>query len=62
MRIAILSYARTPIGAFQSQFYGLTAVELGSYAVMGALNKLGDQEKTIKDGIDEAIYGHVLQV
>lgn len=54
----ICSIARTPIGKFQGSLAHLTAPQLGSIAIRGALSRLGDgAEPTIV----EAFMGNVLQ-
>ena len=54
--VVILSGVRTPIGAFQGALSGLTAPQLGSIAIDGALGKAG----LAKDAVDEVIMGCVL--
>ena len=39
--VVILSYARTPMGAFQGALSGATATELGATAVRGAVERAG---------------------
>ena len=39
--VVILSYARTPMGAFQGALSGATATELGATAVRGAIERAG---------------------
>ena len=39
--VVILSYARTPMGSFQGALAGATAVELGTAAVKGAVERAG---------------------
>ncbi|MDR1366101.1 MAG: acetyl-CoA C-acyltransferase [Holosporales bacterium] len=53
--VVIVSYARTPIGAFKGCFASLSAVELGAAAIKGALNKL-----LVKIECEEALMGCVL--
>jgi acetyl-CoA C-acetyltransferase len=54
--IVIASIARTPIGAMQGQFSGVTAAELGAAAVKAAVERAGLKP----EDIDEAILGCVL--
>lgn len=54
--IVIVSYARTPIGAFQGILAPLTSPQLGSNAIRGALNKAN----IATDTIQEVIMGCVL--
>lgn len=54
--VVIVSGVRTPIGAFQGALSGLTAPQLGSIAIDGALAKAG----LAKDAVDEVIMGCVL--
>ncbi|HJV25198.1 MAG TPA: acetyl-CoA C-acyltransferase [Aromatoleum sp.] len=51
--VVIVAARRTPIGAFQGQFASVTAPQLGSAAIAGALADLGDK---LAD-IDEAVLG-----
>jgi len=54
--VVILSYARTPMGSFQGALAGVTAVELGTAAVKGAVERAGVDAKDV-----ERIYmGNVL--
>ena len=54
--VVILSYARTPMGSFQGALAGVTAVELGTAAVKGAVERAGVEAKDV-----ERIYmGNVL--
>ena len=55
--IFIVGAARTPIGAFLGQFSKISASELGSIAIKGALEK--GNVKT--DIVDEVFMGNVLQ-
>jgi acetyl-CoA C-acetyltransferase len=54
--VYIVSAVRTPIGSFGGKLAGLTAVELGSFAIKGALEKAGIDPKEV----DEVIMGNVL--
>ena len=54
--IVILSYARTPMGSFQGSLAGLSATELGSAAVKGAIERAGIQG----DQVDKIFMGCVL--
>lgn len=51
--IVIVAAKRTPIGAFQGQFAGVTSPQLGSAAVRGALAPFPE----LQTAIDEAIFG-----
>lgn len=51
--IVIVAAKRTPIGAFQGQFVGLTAPQLGSAAVRGAFEALPQ----LMAEVDEAAFG-----
>ena len=54
--VVILSYARTPMGSFQGALAGVTAVELGTAAVKGAVERAGVDARDV-----ERIYmGNVL--
>jgi acetyl-CoA C-acetyltransferase len=54
--IVILSYARTPMGAFQGQLAGTPATELGSAAVRAAVERAG----ITGDQVDKIFMGCVL--
>jgi len=54
--IVIVGAARTALGSFQGELSGLTAPELGSAAVKGALEGAG----VSGDDVDEALMGNVL--
>jgi acetyl-CoA C-acetyltransferase len=54
--IVIVSYSRTPIGAFQGAFANTSAVELGSCALKGAMEKSGIDV----DKVEQAFIGCVL--
>ena len=57
MNPVICSIARTPIGRFNDIYAPLTAMDLGGFAISGALERAGlDPED-----VDEVIFGHVLQ-
>ena len=54
--IVIISVARTPMGALQGAFSGLTASQLGAVAIKAAVERAG-----IAPGdIQEVIFGNVL--
>lgn len=54
--VAIVSAARTPVGAFNGAFAGTPAHELGAAAISAALQRAGvDSEE-----VDEVIFGQVL--
>lgn len=55
--IVIVSAVRTPIGSFRSSLSSLTAPQLGTIAVKGAVEKAGIP----KDAIQEVYMGQVLQ-
>src|SRR6185369_4469728 len=55
--IVIVSVARTPMGAFQGGFAGLTAANLGAVAIKAAIERAGITAKLI----DEVLMGCVLQ-
>lgn len=55
-KIVIVAAARTPIGAFQGQFKAKSAVELGSVAIRGSINRAGIDPESI----DEVVFGCVL--
>ena len=57
MNPVICSIARTPLGKFNGAFTPLTAMELGGFAMRGALDRAG----LSPDTVDEVIYGHVIQ-
>ncbi len=54
--IVIVSYARTPMGAFQGQFAPVSATELGAVAVKAAVERAG----VAADAIDQILMGCVL--
>jgi acetyl-CoA C-acetyltransferase len=54
--IVILSYARTPMGAFQGQLAGASATELGARAVAAAIERAGIEG----DRVDKIFMGCVL--
>lgn len=54
--VYIISAVRTPIGSFGGKLSGLTAVELGSIAIKGALSKANVDPKEVQ----EVIMGNVL--
>lgn len=54
--VFILSYARTPIGAFQGALKDISAPKLGAIAIKGALDKGGLKPEFV----DEVIMGNVL--
>jgi len=56
MDIVIASAKRTPIGAFQGRLASVTAPELGSIALHGAVNQAGIDP----DCIDLVVFGNVL--
>lgn len=54
--VFILSYARTPIGAFQGALKDVTAPKLGAIAIEGAIKKSGLNPELV----EEVILGNVL--
>ena len=52
----IVSFARTPVASFQADFAKITAPELGSIAVRGAIERAG----VSPDVIQEAFLGNVI--
>uniref|UniRef100_UPI002714DE06 thiolase family protein n=1 Tax=Cecembia rubra TaxID=1485585 RepID=UPI002714DE06 len=54
--VYIIAAVRTPLGSFGSKLSGLTAVELGSIAIKGALNKAGVDPKEV----EEVMMGNVI--
>ena len=55
--VYIVSAVRTPLGSFGGKLSGLTAVELGSTAIKGALEKAGVKSESVQ----EVFMGNVLQ-
>tara|TARA_B100000989_G_scaffold108863_1_gene79822 strand:+ start:2227 stop:3402 length:1176 start_codon:yes stop_codon:yes gene_type:complete len=56
-KVVIVSAVRTPLGCFMGSLSNFSAVELGIYALEGALSKIELDRKEI----NELIVGHVLQ-
>ena len=56
-KVVIVSAVRTPLGCFMGSLSNFSAVDLGTYALEGALSKIDFDRKEI----DELIVGHVLQ-
>jgi acetyl-CoA C-acetyltransferase len=54
--VYIVSAVRTPLGSFGGKLSGLTAVELGSAAIKGALEKAG----VSADQVEEVLMGNVI--
>jgi acetyl-CoA C-acetyltransferase len=54
--VYIVSAVRTPLGSFGGKLSGLTAVELGSTAIKGALSKAGVDSKEVQ----EVFMGNVI--
>lgn len=54
--VYIISAVRTPLGSFGGKLSGLTAVELGSFAIKGALEKAGVEPKEV----EEVLMGNVI--
>ncbi|GBO28692.1 Acetyl-CoA acetyltransferase A, mitochondrial [Araneus ventricosus] len=55
--VVIISTARTPIGSFQGTLSSVTAAQLGSTAIQGAIERAGIE----KDAVQEVIMGCALQ-
>jgi len=55
--VVILSVARTPLGSFNGSLSSLSAIQLGSAAIKGAINKA----KISPEDIDAVYMGNVLQ-
>ncbi|MAN58625.1 MAG: acetyl-CoA C-acyltransferase [Flavobacteriaceae bacterium] len=56
-KVVIVSAARTPIGSFMGSLSSLTATQLGSAAIKGALEKINLDPTTVQ----EVIMGNVVQ-
>ncbi|MFT4857403.1 MAG: acetyl-CoA C-acetyltransferase [Algoriphagus sp.] len=54
--VYIVSAVRTPLGSFGGKLSGLTAIELGSMAIKGALSKAGIDSKEVQ----EVFMGNVI--
>ena len=54
--VVIVSYARTPMGSFGGTLSSVTATQLGSIAIKGAINKININA----DQIDEVYMGNVI--
>jgi acetyl-CoA C-acetyltransferase len=54
--VYIVSAVRTPLGSFGGKLSGLTAIELGSIAIKGALKKAGVEPKEVQ----EVMMGNVI--
>ena len=54
--VYIVSAVRTPIGSFGGKLSGMTAVELGSIAIKGALQKAG----VASYAVQEVFMGNVI--
>lgn len=54
--VFIISAVRTPLGSFGGKLSGLTAIELGSFAIKGALEKAGVDPKEVQ----EVMMGNVI--
>lgn len=55
--VFIVSAVRTPLGSFGGAFAGLTAVQLGSAAIQGALERAGVEASQV----EEVFFGNVCQ-
>ncbi|MGB5983087.1 MAG: acetyl-CoA C-acyltransferase [Nonlabens sp.] len=56
-KVAIVSYARTPIGSFLGSLSSIPATTLGAIAIKGALEKINLDPSTVQ----EVFMGHVVQ-
>ena len=56
-KVVIVSAVRTPIGSFLGSLSSLTAAQLGSFAIKGALEKINLDPKMV----DEVLMGNVVQ-
>ena len=56
-KVAIVSYARTPIGSFMGALSSVPATKLGSIAIKGALDKINLNPSEVQ----EVYMGHVIQ-
>lgn len=56
-KVVIVAAARTPIGSFMGSLSSLTAVQLGSAAIKGAMNKINLDPKLVQ----EVFMGNVVQ-
>lgn len=54
--VYIVSAVRTPLGSFGGKLSGMTAIELGSIAIKGALNKAGVKSEEVQ----EVFMGNVI--
>jgi len=55
--VYIVSAVRTPLGSFGGKLSGLTAVELGTTAIKGALEKSGVKAEAVQ----EVFMGNVIR-
>ena len=55
-KVVIVSMARTPIGSFMGSLSSLTAAQLGSVAIKGAIDKI----KLDPSLVDEVLMGNVV--
>ncbi|XP_042911508.1 acetyl-CoA acetyltransferase, mitochondrial isoform X2 [Parasteatoda tepidariorum] len=55
--VVIISHARTPVGSFRGGLSSVSAVELGKFAIQGAVARAGIES----DAIQEVYMGNVLQ-
>ena len=53
----ICAASRTPMGAFQGAFSGVSATDLGAVAIRGAL----EQSRISNDAVDEVLMGAFLE-
>lgn len=56
-KVAIVSYARTPIGSFMGRLSTVPATQLGAHAIKGALDKISLDPNLV----DEVLMGNVVQ-
>ena len=58
--IVIVSAARTPMGAFQSDFASLAAHDLGGAAIRAAVERAGESSQFKPDMVTEVLFGNCL--
>ena len=55
--VVIVSAVRTPMGSFMGSLSNISAVDLGSIAIKGSLEKI----KLSPEHVDEVFFGNVVQ-
>jgi acetyl-CoA C-acetyltransferase len=55
--VVMLSAARTPVGSFQGALAGMSAVQLGTAAIAGAI----ERAQILPDAVEQVLMGNVLQ-